>query len=209
MGRRPKLPPAVEMVLFDIGGVLLDPRAVLSMRALASIENERQLWQRWLGCPWVRALETGRCSGLEFARGVVSDWKLSLSPEDFLQQFRTWPLIPYPGAQDLVGEVKRNVATGCFSNTNAVRWEQLSSWPMIGLFDPRFLSFEMGLLKPDREAFDHVVARLDARADRVLFLDDSASNVAAARDAGLAGWLVAGVDDARDTLIDAGVLDAA
>lgn len=197
----------VEMVLFDIGGVLLDPQAVLGMRGLARFEDDRELWQRWSICPWVRALETGQCSGLQFARGMVADWKLSLSPEDFLQQFRNWPLTPYPRAQDLVREVSRNVAAGCFSNTNAVRWEQLSRWPMIELFDPRFLSFEMGVLKPDPEAFDYVVTRLDVRADRVLFLDDSAPNIAAARSAGLGTRQVSGIADTRDALVVAGVLD--
>ena len=61
----------VEMVLFDLGGVLLQLQGVPSMRKLSGISSDHELWSRWLGCPWVRRFESGTCSDEEFARGVV------------------------------------------------------------------------------------------------------------------------------------------
>ncbi len=145
------MPPVIEIVLFDLGGVLVEPQGVLVMREVAGIESDGELWRRWLTCRWVQAFESGQCSGVDFAHGVVQDWQLSLSPSDFLERYRTWPVGSFPGAEDLVREVKRHIPTGCLSNTNALRWKaQASAWPWIDLFDPRFLSFEMGVLKPDR-----------------------------------------------------------
>jgi putative hydrolase of the HAD superfamily len=198
---------SVEMVLFDLGGVLLQLGGVPSMRVLSGISSDDELWSRWLGCPWVRRFESGACTDEEFARGVVDDWGLSISPAAFLDEFRTWPSGPLPGAEDLVAEVTARVPVGCFSNTNGLHWrEHLSGWPVVQMFETRFLSFEIGALKPDRRAFDCVAAKVDPPPDRVLFLDDNAVNVDGAIAAGFLGSRVAGISEARRALVAAGVL---
>lgn len=54
-----------------------------------------------------------------------------------------------------------------------------------GLFEHRFYSCDLGVAKPDPAYFETVLARLGAPADDVLFVDDNATNVAAARAVGL------------------------
>jgi HAD superfamily hydrolase (TIGR01509 family) len=68
------------------------------------------------------------------------------------------------------------------------------------LFDHRFLSHELGLVKPDREIFEHVLARLGCPADRVLFLDDNLINVEGARAAGLHAERARGLAEVRSAL---------
>ena len=48
------------MVLFDLGGVLIELGGVAAMRELTGIESDDELWRRWLGCRWVRSYERGR-----------------------------------------------------------------------------------------------------------------------------------------------------
>ena len=137
-----------------------------------------------------------------------SDWGLSISPTAFLDEFRTWPSGPLPGAEDLVAEVMARTSVGCFSNTNAMHWnEHLAEWPLVRMFETRFLSFEIGALKPDRRAFDYVAGELNPPPDRVLFLDDNAVNVDGAAAAGFSAVRVAGVSQAREALVAAGVLE--
>lgn len=198
----------IEIVLFDLGGVLIEFRGVSSMGELAGIESDDELWRRWLGCPWVRSFERGRCSAEDFATGMVSEWDLRIGPQEFLSAFTSWPRGPLPGAEALVRSVGEKVPAGCLSNTNALHWEVgLSRWPTIlDAFDFRFLSHELGMLKPDPEVFDHVARVLPARPSRVLFLDDNVVNVDAAADAGFAAAHVNGVADANQALVTAGVL---
>ena len=68
------------------------------------------------------------------------------------------------------------------------------------LFDEQYLSPEMGLVKPDREAFDHTISRLRCDPHRVLFLDDNQINVEGARRAGLTAERAVGPDEARTVL---------
>jgi putative hydrolase of the HAD superfamily len=198
----------VDVVLFDLGGVLIEIPGVLAMLELTGIEREEELWRRWLTCRWVRLFEGGGCSETEFAAGIVADWQLALSASAFLQAFRDWPAGPLPGAAELVALTRASVATGCFSNTNSLHWEQISSWPLAGLFDHQFLSFELGLLKPDVAAFARVAELLKVPAGRVLFLDDNAVNVAGAAAAGFQAARAVGIDEARQRLVEAGVLRA-
>jgi putative hydrolase of the HAD superfamily len=138
---------------------------------------------------------------------VVADWQLELGAAAFLEAFRDWPARPLPGAAELVAQTRASVPTGCFSNTNTLHWHgHIAAWPLAELFDHRFLSFELGLLKPDIAAFEQVAALLGVPAGRVLFLDDNAVNVAGAVAAGFQAARVAGVGEARQRLVEAGLL---
>lgn len=197
----------VEIVLFDLGGVLLEVGGVAPMRELSGIETDEELWARWLGCRWVQQLEAGRCTPDEFAAGVVSDWELAVAPAEFLATFGAWVNQPFAGAPELVAETGDAARIGCLSNTNAFQWEaHFGNLALIDAFEFRFLSFELGLVKPDPAIFEAVASGLPVSPDRVLFLDDNAVNVDAAEACGFAARHVRGVAAARQALVDTGVL---
>jgi putative hydrolase of the HAD superfamily len=197
----------IDAVIFDLGGVLADFGGVGPMRDLAGIDSDDEVWRRWLTCPWVRRFERGGCSPEEFAAGVVSDWALPVGPQAYLEGFRSWLAGPFPGAEELVRAVGQRVPVGCLSNTNRLHWEDgACRWAVVELFDYRFLSFELGLVKPDPDVFEHVVRTVGASPGRLLFLDDNALNVEAAREIGLTGLRVRGVEEAQRALVDVGVL---
>jgi glucose-1-phosphatase len=196
-----------ELVLFDLGGVLIQPGGVAPMRELSGIGSDDELWARWLGCPWVRRFEAGQSTPEEFAAGVVEDWALDLEPAAFLREFGGWPEPPFAGALELVTEVRATAPAGFLSNMNSFQWS--ANYEGIALteaFDFRFLSFELGLVKPDPAIFDAVAAHLPVPRNSVLFLDDNAVNVEAAVGAGFVAQHVRGIDGARTALVAAGVL---
>jgi HAD superfamily hydrolase (TIGR01509 family) len=200
-------PFAIDVVLFDLGGVLIDFAGVEPMKVLSGITDDDELWRRWLTCRWVRSYERGECTADEFAIGMVDDWTLPLAPQAFLEQFQSWPGGPLPDAEQLVADVRRMLPVGCLSNTNALHWDaHFSQWPILSGFDYSFLSFELGIVKPDRELFDKVAGMLPVAAERVLFLDDNAINVEGAVAAGFRARHVKGVEQARRALVEIGVL---
>jgi FMN phosphatase YigB (HAD superfamily) len=169
--------------------------------------SDEEVWHRWLASPWVRRFERGGCSASEFSVGVVAEWGLAISPERFLDIFRRWPIGPFDGAPELLAEVRRSVPVGCLSNTNTLHWEyQSAAWPMLGAFDFRFLSFELGLVKPDQEVFRTVADRLPVSPDRVLYLDDVALNSDAARSFGFRSEQARGIEEVRRVLAKFGLI---
>lgn len=201
--------PVIEAVVFDLGGVLLDFAGETAMMGLAGIETRDELWDRWLTCQWVRQFERGHCSAEVFSAGMVADWGLTLDPATFLQHFTGWLRGPFEGAAELVAEVQRVTRTGCLSNTNQVHWDHtISRHALVSGLDFQFLSFEMGLVKPDSQMFEQVASILDAPPGHVLFLDDNQVNVDGARAVGFQAERVRGVEAARAALVAAGVLTA-
>jgi glucose-1-phosphatase len=192
----------VEVVLFDIGGVLADFAGLPVLRELTGADSELDVAARWLLSPWVRRFESRNCSPEEFATGVVSEWNLSYEPDEFIEVFVGWlGNTPFDGADQLVRDAHAHARVGCLSNTNIVHWTRvISKWPLTELFEYRLMSFELGAVKPDAELFDRALERLPVAPDRVLFIDDNAVNVDAARAAGLRSEQTRGVDEARAAL---------
>ncbi|HEB87974.1 MAG TPA: HAD family phosphatase [Deltaproteobacteria bacterium] len=198
---------SINVVLFDLGGVLVELGGMGDLRFLASDARDDELWRRWLECPWVRRFERGECDAETFARGIVEAWSMPITPSAFLETFAAWPRGWLPGARELVESMLSDLRIGCLSNTNALHAER--HWTRLGipeLFEERFLSHEMGVVKPDREIFDRVVETLGCPAEAVLFLDDNQINVEGARAAGLHAERVRGPSEARRALVDRGLL---
>jgi putative hydrolase of the HAD superfamily len=188
----------IEAVVFDLGGVLAEFSGVATMRELARISSDEELWRRWLSCEWVRRFERGQCTPEDFATGMVGEWGLPMTGAEFLTTFGDWVQEPYPGAEELVAETAERVCVAMLSNMNAVHWERaVSGWPLVKRFDHVFTSFELGLIKPDVDVFHHVVDALDLEPSQVFFVDDNVINVDGALAAGLRAKAVRGVAEAR------------
>lgn len=196
-----------RFVVFDLGGVLIELGGVADFGELIGVMEVDEIWRRWLTSPWVRRYERGCCTRSEFALGMIEENRLLLSPEEFLHRFGSWPKGLMPGAAELVRGLASHVTPTCLSNTNEMHWnEQRGNEIVRELFERPFLSHELGLVKPDREIFDHVVAALDCRPHEVVFLDDNLLNVEGALLAGLDAHRVSGVADSRDLLERRGLL---
>lgn len=189
---------AIEVVLFDLGGVLIELGGMGDMAVFSSEDSEDEIWRRWLSCPWVRRFERGQCDAQTFAEGMVESWTMPVSPEAFLEAFTAWPKGMLPDAHEVVHAAGRHARVACLSNTNSLHVErQWAEFGIYELFDGIYLSNEMGMVKPDAEAFEYVVERLEVSADQILFLDDNQINVDGARAAGLIAEKTVGPDEAR------------
>ena len=80
------------------------------------------------------------------------------------------------------------------------------SFGLLDAFDHHFLSFRIGMMKPDREIFDHVIEQLDHAPERILYFDDNHLNVESARAAGLRAERVKGMREAKKILEREGLL---
>src|ERR1035437_9618432 len=79
--------PAFEVILFDLGGVLVHFDGITPLLALSGNRLEPEDARRfWLKSPSVRRFETGRCTPEEFALGAVAELGLALAPALFLEQ---------------------------------------------------------------------------------------------------------------------------
>ena len=196
-----------QLVLFDLGGVLIELGGVEEFRRLVGAGDEDEVWRRWLSSPSVRRFERGLCDRQAFATGMVEENDLEMTAGDFLERFGAWPRGMMPGASELVSSLATGLQRACLSNTNELHWrEQRDAESIQSLFETRFLSFELGLVKPDREIFEFVLRATGLPGEAVFFLDDNRINVDGALDAGLDAHRAVGVAAARSILEERGLL---
>jgi putative hydrolase of the HAD superfamily len=189
-----------QVVLFDLGGVLFGAGgSVETFQRWLGVDSADAVWQMWLGSPWIRRFESGRCDSTEFAEGLIRDHELAVEVPALLSAFRGWTTGLLPGAAELVDRVRPDLIPSCLSNTNEVHWRDWSA-DVARLFKVHFLSFRMGRLKPDVETYRYVAEQLGVPAASILFLDDNQVNVDGANRAGLDAHRVVGVDAAADLL---------
>ena len=98
----------------------------------------------------------------------------------------------------------------CFALTNSnpthqVSW--MSAFPrVVESFHQIFVSSELGLRKPEREAFEAIAVATGIRLDAMLFFDDTEENVKAAQTLGIRAIHVKGHIDVKQALSEIGAL---
>ena len=193
--------PPPEAILFDLGGVLMDFSGLQRLAELTGEDNDAAFGERWGRSPWLQAFERGHCTATEFAAGVVGDWDLELTPEEFLLEFANWPAGPFEGAVELVRHLYGKVPMGCLSNTNPIHWQaHLDRWEIVRYFEWTFVSYELGMMKPDPDLYDYVLGEVGVAAGRLLFLDDCDEHVIAARERGIRSHAVVGLEAVRASI---------
>ncbi|MEE2829991.1 MAG: HAD-IA family hydrolase, partial [Myxococcota bacterium] len=120
---------------------------------------------------------------------------------------RGWVLGWFDGIPEVLTALRGRFGLAVFSNTNAVHWPDLQQrFDLEERVDRCFVSYQMGLAKPDREAFAYVASELGCAPGEILFLDDNRLNVAAAKEAGLQAAQAFGGDAVRQVLGERGLL---
>jgi len=198
----------VDVLLFDLGGVLLEFSGVRDVAPLLAVEtSESEIRERWSRCPHSAAFSIGKLTRQDFAKRFVRDWGIALDPARFLQEFRSWSRCLLPGAADLLASLRSRVRLAALSNSNEVHWERnVNDLGVAELFEVAISSHQVGCCKPDPRIYRAALDRLGVSPDAVMFFDDANANVIAAAELGMRAFQVDGVEGVRERLIREGLL---
>jgi putative hydrolase of the HAD superfamily len=198
-----------RLLLFDLAGVLLEFPGIGGLKSLLREPlSESEVLQRWLATDVLPRFELGLLSPDEFAAAVVSEMPLSVTAPEFLTHYESWTQQLFPGARELLDELRPRFRLAALSNSNALHWSRYRDLGIETLFERAFASFEVGVRKPDRQIYEHALRELAVRPEDVLFFDDSAANVEAAASLGMAAYRVVGVEAVRACLSELGIVAA-
>jgi 2-haloacid dehalogenase len=175
---------APTSVVFDLGGVLIDwdPRYLYRQlfddphqmeSFLADVTNADWNAHQDAGRPWVEAVEILAAKHPE--------------QRELIEAFQArWP-------EMLAGEIPGTVDVLADLRTSGVRLLALSNWSVemfpvararfdfLAWFEGIVISGEVGVNKPDRRIFEHLLEQFDIEPEPTLFIDDSPANIDAAR----------------------------
>ena len=143
----------------------------------------------------------------DFADRFIADHHIDLRAEQFLAQFNSWIIGFYPGALSLLRKLSITYRLGIFSNISEAHWQKV--YPPLkesGHITHFFASYEIGLVKPDLEAFLFIARELGVPPQSIFFLDDNVVNVEGAKNAGYVAHLAKGLEGAKEALNRYGIV---
>ena len=145
----------VEVLLFDLGGVLVEYTGVQGVaRLLPAVTVEQEIVERLSRCPHTEAFGCGQLSRQEFGERFVRDWGIDLAPERFLEEFRSWSTCLLPGAVELLASLRSRFRLAALSNSNELHRERNSrDLGVTNLFEVAISSHQVGLRKPDPQIY--------------------------------------------------------
>jgi len=193
-------PSGLRALVVDWGGVLTEPLDT-ALRAWAELDGLDldgyvAVMREWLGPHQGELAQDNPVAALERGEIEVPDFEAQLARRlsehagreiaaDGLLQRMFDHFVHEPAMAGLVLRARRaGLLTGLLSNS----WG--NEYPREGwdeMFDAIVISGEVGMRKPDREIFEHVLRLLGVQAGATVFVDDLEHNVRAAEAIGLVG----------------------
>ena len=181
-------------LLLDIGMVLvrLDFAPLEEkMQALSGLAPSR-LQPLLTADGLIQKFESGAIHEREFYEDVCRRIGVRIPWPEFLEAWNSIfdrPLIPDP----VLARLSAKTHLWAVSNTNKLHFDFMSrNFSFLKYFDTLVLSHEVGALKPDARVFLHVLGRAQAKPSEILFVDDQAANVQAARQLGIEAFRFVG-----------------
>jgi FMN phosphatase YigB (HAD superfamily) len=194
-------------VVFDLGGVLVNVNFMRACRRLEAAGGEpaADICEAIVNGADKAGFDTGRLSPQEFAARCCSSAGLSLPYAEFAD---IWCDI-FAEQREVTGlldEIGKQADLLLLSNTDPLHLEYIRShYGFLGKFHRLVLSYEVGHVKPARQIFEHALG-LCAAGTRMIYFDDVAEYVAAARACGLHAEQFVDADRLRRDLAHFGVL---
>lgn len=196
----------IKNIIFDMGGVLIDLDRQACADAFAEIgfPQAETMLSSYHPVGIFGQLERGALIPSEFHGEISRAAGRYIAPDDidnallrFLVGLPTYKLT-------MLRELRGRFGVYMLSNTNAIMMDYIrrTFFTQQGLafddyFDRAFLSFEMGMLKPDEAIFHRMCADGGFTPGECLFIDDGPANVEAAAALGFATYCPQPCEDFR------------
>lgn len=198
-------------VVFDIGGVLLewDPRHLYRKLFDDEAEMERFLAE-------VCTLEWHHAHDLGVGPEETSPPLIAAHPQ-YAEEIWAWTQRteemvggPIEGSVEILRSLKA-AGVPCYALTNMETWtfpDRRERYPFLRELDGALVSGFEGVAKPDPRVFELLLERFGLEAAKTVFVDDSRTNVEAARGVGLQTIQFESPERLRESLEHAGLLPA-
>ncbi|MDD5129745.1 MAG: HAD family phosphatase [Candidatus Omnitrophica bacterium] len=200
----------IKALLFDLGRVLVDFDHLRAAQRIAAFCSRTpvQICELFLESDVTGAFEAGKLSPEDFYSQVKQMLDLRLSYESFKP---IWNDIFFLSAKNrsvfsLINTLRSGYEVALLSNINILHYEYLQkNFPVFGVFDKVFLSFQLGVIKPDKEIYNLVIQSLKIKPQEIFYTDDRPELVESAKSLGIQGYVFSNFEQLVKDLRDAGI----
>lgn len=182
----------IRYILFDLGKVILNfnhyriSERLTKYSAFPKAKIHRVIFKT----PKEIAFEKGKLSPKVFYSFIKNSLKLKLTYSEFLPLWNDifWPK---PGMAALTAKLGKKYPLGMLSNTNKLHFDYVKKkYPVISRFDDYYLSYKLGLRKPDSKIYKAVLKRTGLKPEEIVYFDDIPEYVRAAKKLGINAFVM-------------------
>lgn len=177
-----------RVILFDLGRVLIDfdhNIAVKRIKNFCSLD-EKEIFNLFFDSDITDRFERGVILSSDFFKEVKKMLKAEISYEEFIP---IWNEIftPHAGMYEVVESLKDNYRLYLVSNINKLHFEYLQEKfaDHFKFFNYIFLSYELGLRKPDLKIYKLIIDYINTRPQNIIYTDDRVELIDAAKKIGI------------------------
>jgi 2-haloacid dehalogenase len=203
---------AIDNVVFDLGGVLIDwnPRYVFR-----TMFDDEQSMERFLtdicSSEWNAQQDAGR-SWAEAVRTLVAEHPDFESPiRAYYERWREMLGGPIADTVEVLAALRqtgvRLFGLSNWSSETFVVARALPEYTFLDWFDAIVISGDVGVTKPDPRIFQHLIDRHRLEPSRTLFIDDTQANIDTAEALGFRSVRFEGGESLRAELKARGLLN--
>ena len=181
-------------ILLDLGNVVMgvDFRRTFRHWADSAAIDVGVFYERWSQDHAYEAHERGEINFTEYSRHLAETFEVDMPEASWRAGWNDLFEGPFAEVVALLPEIAARYPLYAFTNTNATHtthWQAL--YPeSFNDFRHVFISNEIGMRKPEVEAYRYVCKEMDSSPGDVIFLDDNHDNIAGALATGLDARLV-------------------
>ncbi|MHA4741673.1 HAD family hydrolase [Dyadobacter sp. MSC1_007] len=186
----------IRNIIFDLGDVILNIDVPIASKSFGELSGKEQaeIMKIFKESDLFRQFETGLLDEPTFRNYVREILNLpDLSDEAIDTAWNSLLLDLPPERVELLKKLSQKYRLFLLSNTSSIHITQVNKIlkastgvERLGdLFETVFLSYEMGLMKPDPRIYTQVLEQAGLLAEETLFLDDNADNIKSASEVGI------------------------
>ena len=179
----------ISCVLFDLGGVIVNWH---NLWLIQDVSDEFQLQEEKLSKEFYKNLpeiSTGRINEKKFWYNIgkeLESKKLMNLNESLLDKIFRKRCSVNNSIINLSKELsQKDITVGILSNTEPASYSVMENLTSLDHFEYKFLSYNIGHLKPEPEIYHHVIDNIPFPKEELFFIDDLKSNVESARSEGI------------------------
>ena len=155
----------IQILAFDLGNVLVDFDHTVAAKRIAHFcdKSPKEIFSLFFNSDITSLFEQGKVSPQEFYLKVKEMLGLKLSFESFVPIWNeVFMLSPKNRAvYSLINNLRSRYKVILISNTNILHFEYLKTkFPVFNVFHEIFISYALGLIKPDPLIYKTVVEKL-------------------------------------------------
>lgn len=199
----------VRNIVFDFGGVIAPisrEKAVEAFVRLGLADADRRL-DKYHQTGLFQELEEGKLDADAFRQKLGELCGRTLGWEETQQAWLGFFTGVDGAILECIEQLHRRYRLYVLSNTNpyVMGWARSEAFsaarkPLDAYFDKLYLSYEIGVTKPDERIFRFMIDDSGMKPSETLFVDDGASNVEAGRKLGFMTYRPENGEDWRDAL---------